>query len=214
MIIMRIQNYLKQKKKTSKEFLYINRIQFFFTTENPILYIEKLFNAIKNKSNSLKRRRKFKDIDKKYKNINCILDDVNNIIQNNLCFQKCKDIENMKHNLNDFCNIWLGRTFLNCSILKKQYSNNNKNKFISLYDQKKYIKYYNYDFENKKNIIKQCVLLENTKVMKTFLGIVNKCTIIQIFIFDTSITNSFEINEFFQLQNLSVFFFSLTITEL
>ncbi|CRG98628.1 dynein heavy chain, putative [Plasmodium relictum] len=188
-------NLFKVKKKGCSEFYEINRIQFFFTSENPILYVEKLINAIKNKSSNLKRKKYYLDIDNKCKNMNCIKNDVDEIIENNIIIKNSKNIETIKNNLNDFCNIWLGRIILN-NDFTKYYDN--------LYINKKEIKYYNYDFENKKNIIKQCVLLENKKVIKTFLDIINKCSLIQISIFDTSITSSFELNDFFQLQNTSV----------
>ncbi|CRG98212.1 dynein heavy chain, putative [Plasmodium gallinaceum] len=188
-------NLFKVQKKGYNEFYEIDRIQFFFTSENPILYVEKLINAIKNKSNNLKRKKYYLDIDSKCKKMNCIINDVNEIIENNESIKNFKNIEKIKNNLNDFCNIWLGRIILNNDFSKY---------YDKLYINKKEIKYYNYDFENKKNIIKQCVLLENKKVIKTFLDIINKCALIQISIFDTSITSPFEINDFFQLQNTSV----------
>lgn len=185
----------KVKKKLSSEFFEIDRIQFFFTSENPILYAEKLFNAIKNKSNSLKRRRHYLKIDNTFLNLNCIMNEAEDIIKNDINMKNSKNIDIVTKELNTFCSVWLGRSISN---------NNFNNYYRKIERNKKEIKYYNYDFENKKNIIKQCVLFENEKVIKTFLGISNKCSLIKISIFHTDIQNSFELNEFFQLQNTSV----------
>ncbi|EAA22252.1 hypothetical protein [Plasmodium yoelii yoelii] len=185
----------KVKKKSSSEFFEIDRIQFFFTSENPILYAEKLFDAIKNKSNSLKRRRHYLKIDNTFLNLNCIMNEAEDIIKNDINMKNSKNIDTVTKELNTFCSVWLGRSISN---------NNFNNYYRKIERNKKEIKYYNYDFENKKNIIKQCVLFENEKVIKTFLGISNKCSLIKISIFHTAIQNSFELNEFFQLQNTSV----------
>ncbi|EUD65213.1 hypothetical protein C922_04342 [Plasmodium inui San Antonio 1] len=188
-------NLFRVKKKTSNEFFEIHRMQFFFTSENPILYAEKIFNAIKNRSTSLKRKLYFAEIDNKFAHFNCILNDVHEIAENNSIIKNATDVQSIASNLNSFCNVWLGRR-----ICSNEFFNFPK----QLYRAKKEIKYYNYDFENKKNIIKQCVLLENKKVIRTFLGIINKCALIKISIFDTTISSPYEMNDFFQAQNASV----------
>ncbi|KJP87906.1 hypothetical protein AK88_02510 [Plasmodium fragile] len=188
-------NLFKVKKKTSNEFFEIHRMQFFFTSENPILYAEKIFNAIKNRSTNLKKKLFFAEIDNKFAHFNCILNEVHEIAESNSIIKNANDLQSIASNLNNFCNVCLGRR-----ICSNQFSNFPN----QLYRAKNEIKYYNYDFENKKNIIKHCVLLENKKVIKTFLGIINKCVLIKISIFDTTISSPYEMNDFFQAQNASV----------
>ncbi|ANQ06174.1 Uncharacterized protein PCOAH_00004920 [Plasmodium coatneyi] len=188
-------NLFRVKKKTSNEFFEIHRMQFFFTSENPILYAEKIFNAIKSRSTNLKRKLYFAEIDNKFSHLNCILNHVDEIAESNSIIKDANDLQSIASNLNTFCNVCLGRRI--CS-----------NRFFNfpnqLYRGQNEIKYYNYDFENKKNIIKQCVLLENKKVIKTFLDIINKCALIKISIFDTTISSPYEMNDFFQAQNASI----------